>query len=598
MKKFLTILSVGTLALSIISCDKFFGVKSESAADAAAVFTDYTLSEYAIFGIHESFGMVNSYRGRFLPWYGFNSDIEWYNGTNSAGKEITQYYLSTTNTQLNLNNGPYNVIYEAIEKANLVIEGLNEYGNCDKNKDMGFLLGEALCLRAMAYFDLVKAWGDVPARFTPITTETIYMGKSNRDVIYKQILSDLERAAELLPYSGEGKAVSTVRASKNFAEGLYARIALSASGYALRVPDGEEGTGHPGEIRLSNDPELSKDVLYPKALAYLKDVIDSKTNHLESDYQKMWYNMNNLVTTTGGETIFSFPFDNNRGRWNFTFAGLSDAASISSNVKRGGEGGPVPTLWFDYDPDDIRRDLSCINYKWNKDDSIEPSGIDTWYFGKYRFNWMVAQPYGGGNDDGIKPVVMRYSDILLMAAEIENELGNLDEAKAYLLEVRSRAFPGNESKAQDYVDAISSKEAMFEAIVDERAFEFVGEFLRKQDLIRWNLLSTKMNETLAKMDALSNLTGDYAALPNTIYYQYNDAGDAISIYGFGEGETEDPGKGWEAVNEYFKDSKGKAKFDLTKKLLFKNDPDQNMYWPIFDNSLTNSQGYLKNDFGY
>ena len=366
----------------------------------------------------------------------------------------------------------------------------------------------------------------------------------------------------------------------------------------MRVPDGEEGTGHPGEIRLSNDPELSKDVLYPKALAYLKDVIDSKTNHLESDYQKMWYNMNNLVTTTGGETIFSFPFDNNRGRWNFTFAGLSDAASISSNVKRGGEGGPVPTLWFDYDPDDIRRDLSCINYKWNKDDSIEPSGIDTWYFGKYRFNWMVAQPYGGGNDDGIKPVVMRYSDILLMAAEIENELGNLDEAKAYLLEVRSRAFPGNESKAQDYVDAISSKEAMFEAIVDERAFEFVGEFLRKQDLIRWNLLSTKMNETLAKMDALSNLTGDYAALPNTIYYQYNDAGDAISIYGFGEGETEDPGKGWEAVNEYFKDSKGKAKFDLTKKLLFKNDPDQNMYWPIFDNSLTNSQGYLKNDFGY
>ena len=73
MKKFLTILSVGTLALSLISCDKFFGVKSESAADAAAVFTDYTLSEYAIFGIHESFGMVNCYRGRYLPWYGHQS---------------------------------------------------------------------------------------------------------------------------------------------------------------------------------------------------------------------------------------------------------------------------------------------------------------------------------------------------------------------------------------------------------------------------------------------------------------------------------------------------------------------------------------------
>ncbi|MGN1211581.1 MAG: RagB/SusD family nutrient uptake outer membrane protein [Candidatus Cryptobacteroides sp.] len=598
MKKFLTIFAVGTLALSLVSCDKFFDVKSPSAADDAAVFSDYTLTEYAVFGIHESYGMVNCYRGRYLPWYGFNTDIEWYNGTNSAGKEITQYAITTTNSQLNLSNGPFNVMYEAIEKANLIIEGLNKYGNCDSDSDMGFLLGEALCLRAMTYFDLIKAWGDVPARFEPITTETIYMAKSNRDEIYKQILKDLERAIVLLPYPGEGRAVSTVRASKTFAEGLYARIALSASGYALRVPDGQEGTGNAGEIRLSNDPELSKDVLYPKALEYLTDAIDSRANSLEQDYEGMWYNMNNLDTTPGRETIYSFPFDDNRGRWNFTFAGLSDASSISSYVKRGGEGGPVPTLWFDYDPDDIRRDISCINFKWNKDDSIEPAGIDTWYFGKYRYNWMKVQPYGGGNDDGVKPVVLRYSDILLMAAEIENELGNLDAAKSHLLEVRSRAFAGNESKANEYVNAINSKDMMFEAIVKERAFEFVGEFLRKQDLIRWNLLGEKMEETIKKMEKLSALTEDYSYLQNTIYFQYAEDGESIIIYGFGQNETENPGKGWEAVDNYFTDAKGKAKFDLSKKVLYQNEPDQWMYWPIFDNSLTNSQGFLKNDFGF
>lgn len=602
MKKFLTILSVGTLALSLVSCDKFFDVKSPSAADDSAVFSDYTLSEYAIFGIHESFGMVNCYRGRFLPWYGFNTDIEWYNGTNSAGKEIAQYAITTTNSQLNLSNGPFNVMYEAIEKANLIIEGLNKYGNCDNDSDMGFLLGEALCLRAMTYFDLIKAWGDVPARFEPITSETIYAAKTNRDVIYKQILSDLERAIALLPYPGQGRAMSTTRASKTFAEGLYARIALSASGYALRVPDGEEGTGNPGEIRLSNDPELAKSVLYPKALAYLKDAIESKANHLEQDYEKMWYNLNNLDTTVGGEIIFSFPFDDNRGRWNFTFAGLSDGASISAGVKRGGEGGPVPTLWFDYSPNDIRRDISCINYKWNKDDSIEPSGIDTWYFGKYRYNWMKVQPYGGGNDDGVKPAVLRYSDILLMAAEIANEQDELEIAKGYLKEVRSRAFAGNESEVSAYIDAIGSKDAMFEAIVDERAFEFVGEFLRKQDLIRWNLLSSKMNETLKKMTALSAVSGEYADLPNTIYYQYAEDGESILIYGLDKGQTDNPGNGWEAVDNYFLDSKGKAKFDLSKKVLYAgenaNVPDTKMYWPIFENSITNSQGYLKNDFGF
>jgi len=542
--------------------------------------------------------MVNCYRGRFLPWYGFNSDIEWYNGSNSAGKEITQYAITTTNTQLNLANGPYNVMYEAIEKCNLIIDGLKKYGNCETNADMAFLLGEAYCLRAMIYFDLIKAWGDVPARFEPITSETIYVSKANRDQIYKQILSDLEAAIPMLPYPGEGKSVSTIRANRNFAQGLYARIALSAAGYALRVPDGQEGTGNPGEIRLSNDEALSVAVLYPKALDYLKDVIASGKNSLEQDYEKMWYNMNNFDITPGKETIFSIPFDDNRGRWNFTFAGLSENASISAGVKRGGEAGPLPTFYFEYEANDIRRDISCINYKWNKDDSIEPAGLDTWYFGKYRFNWMKAQPYGGGNDDGVKPVYMRYADILLMAAEIENELNGPADAKPYLLEVRKRAFKGNEAEAEAYVAAIADKEAMFNAIVDERAFEFVGEFLRKQDLIRWGMLTEKLEAAQKKLEDLSGWTGDYASLPNSIYYQYAEDEESIIIYGFNEGETENPGNGWDVVDNYIQDSKGKAKLDLTKKVLFQNDPDTHMYWPIFETSITNSQGYLKNDFGF
>ena len=151
------------------------------------------------------------------------------------------------------------MMYSGIERSNLIIEGLRNYGNTDTDAGMAYLLGETLTLRAMIYYDLIKAWGDVPARFSSVNGESIYVKKANRDVIFKQILSDLEEAIGYLPYPNTTKAVQTNdRVNKVFAEGLYARIALAASGYALRPDDGGEGTGDLGTVRLSNDPELSK----------------------------------------------------------------------------------------------------------------------------------------------------------------------------------------------------------------------------------------------------------------------------------------------------------------------------------------------------
>ena len=61
--------------------------------------------------------------------------------------------------------------------------------------------------------------------------------------------------------------------------------------------------------------------------------------------------------------------------------------------------------------------------------------------------------------------------------------------------------------------AYPGKEAMFNAIVKENAFEFCGEMERKQALIRWNLLKTKMDEAKVKMDNLRNRTGEYSDVP-------------------------------------------------------------------------------------
>lgn len=600
------------------SCNDFLETKSPSTTSADLVFSNYDLAEKAVFGISEVFCEVNSYRGRFLPWYGFNTDIEWYNTYKATDDKyrMAGYCVNSNNGQMNTasngaTNNPWALMYSGIERANLVIEGLR--ANADlKDASMAYLLGEALTLRAMIYYDLIKAWGDVPARFESVNSTTIYLPKSDRDDIYIQILGDLEEAFAYLPYPGKTTQTSrTDRVNKAFAQGLYARIALAASGYALRTEDGKVGSGDPGSIRLSNRAELSKATLYPKALGYLEDVIASGSCSLEPSFRDYWYkqnNMNNLVAGPSSETLYVIPFGEGRGRWNFTFAVNSEGASISGGVSRGGDAGPTPVMYYNYDQNDARRDVTCVNYKWNKDGSIEPSGIGKWYFGKYRFEWMDAQPYTGGNDDGIKPVVMRYADILLMAAEIKNELNGPTDAAEYLKKVRARAC--GEDAAESYVGALSSKEEFFNAIVKERALEFCGEFLRKGDLIRWNMLKSKMDEAKARMFELRDLMGEFSSLSGTIWYRTADDEISLEIKGLNPGETSAPEGDWEVKEKYI----GPGCYDDAKKpdegigvnrvngIYYIGDgydnPEKFMYWPIFDCNITDSQRILVNDFGY
>ena len=622
MKKIFYILTVTALAAAAVSCEKFLDSSSPSTFDAPTVYSNPSLTENTIFSISQSFGETNSYRGRYLSWIGLNSDIEWYNTFKATDEkyQIAAYSLLPNNGQLNLDNGPFAKMYEAIERANLCIEGIRDYGNVEQNADMAYLLGEVLTLRAFLYYDLVRAWGDVPARFNSITSETIYVPRASRDEIFKQLLSDLEEAIPYLPYPGQSAATSrTDRVNKVFAEGLYARIALMACGKALRpddVMEGDEpgttgpGSGDLGTVRFSNDPMFSgegKTALYTKAIAYLRDAINSKTASLE-DFEQYWKNqsnMDNMVAGPGYETLFVIPFSSGRGRWNYTFAVRTEGSSYGggATVTRGGDAGPVPTMWFNYDKKDVRRDITCVNWRWNADDEPELVGIQRWYFGKYRFDWMTSHPYTGGNDDGIKPVVMRYADILLMAAELCNEVETPEAAQEYFLPVRERAFKGNEDAAETYVAGLDTKDKMFNAIVDERAFEFCGEMTRKFDLIRWGMLKEKMDAAKADMKALRGLTGKYAGvngMDGDIYWQLN--GNQINVWGF-NGETSKPSGAWEKKAEYFTkvvDSKGAdtGLYDALIDGIYAVNPDTRQFWPIFNTTMINSQGMIKNDYGY
>lgn len=601
------LVGAGLLAtMSVTSCSDLT-TSSPSAFDDKNVFSQYELAEFNIFSIYEVFGHTNAHRGRYLPWYGFNTDIEIYvdSGEKKADEkgDIAQYDIKTNNGQLNLANGPYNELMVGVERANLCVDGLRKYGNTENDKRMASLLGEALCARALIYTELLKAHGEVPARFEPITPETIYLPKSDRDVIYKQLLADLEEAFGYMEWPGQSAAtMKTDRPSLAFAKGLYARLALMASGYAQRPDEGLVNTGNAGSVRLSSDPELSKEVLYPKAKAALEDVVNNAGLELYSDYVQLWKDLNNFDLEAGKEIIYSLPLGDARGRWNFTFAIRNENYTkwCPSTTSRGGVAGPVPSLFFKYDRigKDQRRDVSCANFRMENngtDDLCVVSGAGNWYFGKYRFDWQETLPYGGGNDDGVKPVYMRYADILLMLAEVTNELEGPEAAKPYLLEVRKRAYKGYEADAEAYVNTLTSKDAFFKAIVDERALEFVGEFLRKADLIRWNMLKTKLDEAKTEMYALSEKQG-------AVYYKYNEDGYTLTLYGYNEGELgNNPGAGWiqytdskgAPVDNYFGDLKAER-----IERIYRNDPDTRQWWPIFENTITNSQGKLVNDYGF
>ena len=604
MKKIFNLMALAaSLLVAAPSCDLILDQESPSAYDPATVYSNYTLAEGTIFGITEAFCEVNSYRGRFLPWYGFNTDIEWYNTFKPGdGKtDIASYNCLPNNGQLNLSNGPFPLMYTAIERANLVIEGLRKYGSVAQKPDMAYLLGEALTLRAMVYYDLIKAWGDVPARFAPVSAETIYVPKSSRDVIFNQILADLDEAIPYLPYPGATAATSRAdRINKVFAEGLFARIGLAASGYALRPEDGKVGTGDPGEVRLSSDPALAKDKLYPRIQAHLNDAIGKAGLEDFAAYWKAFNNSEHMTAGPANETLYVIPFGAGRGRWNFTFAVSSAKSTYTAGVDRGGDAGPLPTVYFMYDEKDVRRDVTCANYQWTKDNELELAGISKWYFGKYRFDQMKANPYTGGNDDGIKPVVMRYADILLMAAEVENELGNLPLAKNYLKQIRQRAYAGDEDAAETYVNSIANKQDMFDAIVEERALEFCGEFLRKGDLIRWNLLKTKLDEAIAEMKDLRGLTGNYGTLSGDVYYTVDEEDEGrLSLVFFKDGADAPSGYTLEAgyVNKY-DDAKSTGFYTERINGLYTRDPEQYMFWPMFNDTMSNSQGLIKNDYGY
>jgi hypothetical protein len=579
------------------SCQQFeedyLDAPAQSTIDESVLFSTAGLAEAAIDGIKVPFAETNSYRGRFLPYYGLNTDIEWYTASTSGDvkADLCVYDAKPDNTEMNTANNAYAMMFSGIERANICIRGLRRYGNPLPDTQMGQLLGEALTLRAIYYADLLKAWGDVPARFEPITSETLYLPKTNRDVIYKQLIADLGEASTLVAWPNGTTYTSTVEhVNRAFVKGFRARLAMVASGYQ-QYPDG---------IRRSTDPELSVANMYALALKESREVIASGTAKLETTFEGFWKKYNQEVVTAGGESLWELPFSDGRGRMLFTFAvkHTTNDQWHANGAGRGGVAGPLPYVFYDYDLTDTRRDVTCVPYKWgtavNNVAKQELNTLDTWYFGKYRYEWM-KRFVTSTNDDGVNKIYMRYAEVLLIAAETANELEGPAAAAPYLKEVRRRAFASanQPTKVDAYVNALTDKTAMFNALIEENKYEFTGEMERKQALIRWNLLKVKLDEAKVKMADLKARTGAYADVPSTLYYKYAADNVSLVIYGLNRGENVNPGADYTSATWTKLDD---AKIASVYKAGV--NPDNRQFWPIWKVFIETSNNQLVNDYGY
>lgn len=593
-------LSIFSMALvaGLTSCD--MEAPTQSTLDGSSVYSVYSLAEAEVMSIHVSFGETNSYRGRFLPYYGLNTDVEVPSGSapsfaskNDDKQNLLNYDTSESNGQMNTDNNAYGKFYEGIERANLAIEGLRQYGDVANNKNMAQLLGEALTLRAVIYADLTKAWGDVPARFAPNNNDNIYMPRCNRDSIYKVLLADLKEAEDYCYWPNQNSITKTTeRVSKSFVKALRARIALYAGGYGLR------GDGY----RLSKDPELAPEKMYQIAKEECEDIINAGYNKLGS-FKENFTKLCQDNVTAGGESIWEIPFSDGRGRVLYTWGVKHASKDQYTQQNQGGVNGPAPYLYYDFDADDARRDITCVPYQWSKElingkSHQELRKISQWCFGKLRYEWM-KRIVTSTNDDGVNFQYMRLADVYLMAAEAENQLGNTSTAWNYMEPVLARVLPAAKVNALK-AKYCASKDAFLQGIIEQRGFEFAGEQLRKADLIRWGIIDNKMAEAKQKLTDLANRQGAYEGLPDKIYYTLDTDGETLKLYGLNKGEDnadkikELEAAGWENKSWFVSNGANIITEDYINGL-YVEQPSTHCLWPIWKTFIDKSNGYLNND---
>lgn len=429
-----------------LSPETFFATETQVQSSVNAVYAN--LQTRGLYARHIFFALDNmsqenkgnpQLEGNKKPFLNFSFD---------ASNDIIQFYWETC--------------FLGISKANFVLdneEKIQALSNSvlsqeKKNK----FLAEAHFLRAYYYFLLVPRFGDLPI----YTSQTIVgAARSPKEEVYKLIEADFDYASKnLLSKATEEKG----RATKEAAFAYLGKVLLYQKKYDEALAAFNKVTGFTLETNFYNN-------------------FMDETEH-------------------GPESIFEIEFDESLGtgdKWGSDTSGTGYAESTLRGQEYGNLGWynvyPSDDILDEYEADDKRfaETFYVPGSKYNNDANTMTASNFPSSEGNRRAGWKKYQNYYKRIDEqqqsSINFKVMRYSDVLLMKAECENQRagGSQTAAIAYIKEVRDRAGLTTNITA--------TKEAVFTAIVHERKVELAGEQVRFDDIIRWGIASTELAGT-------------------------------------------------------------------------------------------------------
>ena len=511
--------------LSFTACQDFLDPESLSTFDSKYIFSNAEDARKAVNAMYVHFSH-DGFRSRLSNNMTGNTDIEHAGGTSDGAR----YQIWRLDAQENNGDLGYvwSIGYQAIRDANISIEGIlaSDALNSDDaalSKDMYHLLGEAYTMRAYWYSMLTFYFGDVPfSSKAPAVDVEFNLPKADRNAILDSVIQDMINIEPKMKWADELQ-FGIEQINREYTLGMIARIALQRGGYYLK-PD----------LTMARESDYQE--YYKIARDYTKKLMNLKDRALPKDFKQVFMNECKFISPSNSDILFEVPFAIGEGDvgWNIGIrvdAGTHPYGSGSNYMAM------PPTYFYSFDTLDTRLPVTCGLYAINTDfvQQLVSTGNINISQGKWSRAYLDNPPGPSTNKGtGINWPMLRYADVLLMFAEAENELnGPTAQAQDAFKRVRQRAFKeANWSeKVDQYVANVSGdKQKFFDAIVDERAWEFGGEMIRKYELIRWNLYYEKVKETVDGCKKMAedafNGTG---TLPDYLYTKLSENGD-LMIY--------------------------------------------------------------------
>ncbi len=364
-------------------------------------------------------------------------------------------------------NGAINNFYQTAvgltERATKSIEFADSlFVNPEDQSAKELVVAESRFLRGLLYFDLVRCYGGMPI-VDKITADTaVLFNRKSVDETYNFIEQDFQYAIGILPLKSGWSSSWAGRATQGAAQAYLAKVYL-----------------YRGK--------------WQEAYNMAKAVIESNQYNLSTPYNQIWTESKE----NGPESIFEIQCSSIQN-----YSDISSEWAQSQGIRGNPEldlglGLNVPgaTLLAAYEPNDPRKKATIITAgETLEDGQVVPkiTGRPN-YYNKKAYSWKdertahPTRPYGGW----INIRLMRYSDVVLIAAEAAVKIGTpdkIDEALTYLEMVRARAR-GTDSSILPKVTTTDPNELMSK-IQQERRIEFALESERYFDLVRWGLAET------------------------------------------------------------------------------------------------------------